>query len=565
MNRSMMMLTAGILLIAVARPAPAEMHVWAVGGSQRVLRADAPGTAQTIDVAAARNEWRGFQIMLRSDQPVPGITLQPGAFSASGKPVAEVRLYRQHQLQLTQPSTRNKDFKPGWYPDPLIPCDNPLTGKPLRGGALVAQPFDLPANETHGFWIDLHVLPGAPAGEYKTNFVLTAPGEKAVTIPANLKVWDFALPAVPAMQSSFGSPAERMHAYYAQLVKEGKAKPVTNWDAVETQCAQLLAEHRINATPPTDLLLPVRQADGTFQVPDAKLKELARFIDRYHVNVLEVSKSFIINGIKDPVAEREKLAARLKPFDLAAQKLNRPNLAFCIYLLDEPNDPEAYAYIRLWGKAIRDARSAVKVMVTEQTDPDKPGLGDLHGAVDIWCPLFPLFDPQGAAKRQALGETIWAYTALCQRNPTPWWQIDYPLLNYRVPSWIAWRYRIRGLLYWGGMSYWRQTPDPWNDPWTYGHKKTPEAKDLVYNGEGTLVYPGRVVGFDGIAPSLRLKALRDGIQDYDYLAILEQRGLAAEADKIVQPLAESWFKWNPDPAAYDRARAQLAELIVRNK
>ena len=106
------------------------------------------------------------------------------------------------------------------------------------------------------------------------------------------------------------------------------------------------------------------------------------------------------------------------------------------------------------------------------------------------------------------------------------------------------------------MSYWQQTTDPWTDAWTYGRP------DGVYNGEGTIVYPARDVGYDGIAPSLRLKALRDSIEDYEYMAILEGKGLADEARKVVEPWAESWFKWQPDPAEYEKARAKLAEMIV---
>jgi hypothetical protein len=70
------------------------------------------------------------------------------------------------------------------------------------------------------------------------------------------------------------------------------------------------------------------------------------------------------------------------------------------------------------------------------------------------------------------------------------------------------------------------------------------------------------VGYEGIAPSLRLKALRDAIQDYDYLAILEELGLADAAEKLTRPLATSWFEWNSHPAAYETARRKLAELIV---
>ena len=213
-----------------------------------------------------------------------------------------------------------------------------------------------------------------------------------------------------------------------------------------------------------------------------------------------------------------------------------------------------------WGRAVREAKSIVKVLVVEQTKTQNPACGDLYGAVDIWCPLFSLHDPETAGQRQALGETVWCYTALCQRDRTPWWHIDFPLLHYRVPAWMAWRYRIRGILYWGGMSFWQQVDDPWTDPKTLDRRAG--RKDPLYNGEGTIVYPGRPAGYDGIAPSLRLKALRDSIQDYEYLALLERAGRQAEAEKIVLPLAGSFFQWTPEPGAYDRARAALAEQIL---
>ena len=56
--------------------------------------------------------------------------------------------------------------------------------------------------------------------------------------------------------------------------------------------------------------------------------------------------------------------------------------------------------------------------------------------------------------------------------------------------------------------------------------------------------------------------MRDGIQDYEYMAILERLGKASEAEKVVLSLAESWFKWESEPAAFHKARARLAELIV---
>ena len=542
--------------------AGADWRAWTLTATRRVLREEPPGAEKNVSISAARNEWESFQILIRCDAAVKGITIQPADLKGPDGAVlhaANARLYRQHQLKLTAGTHRNDRFKPGWYPDPLIPFEHPMTGESLPAARFAAVPFDLPAEQTHGFWVDIYVPPNSAPGRYRGAYRVVPESGQPVDIPVTLTVWDFTLPRVSTLKTALGSPAARMRGYYAQRAREGKEKEPSDYAAVEAQCAEMLTRHRVNATPPA--LTPVARPDGSYRIAPDQISRLREFIDRYHVNAIAVPRPTGI--VKDPDSQRDKLDAWLKSWSDAAAKLNRPHVTFYIYLKDEPNDEEAYRFVQKWGRAIRRAESVVKVMVVEQTWTQKGNSGadsqwgQLHGAVDIWCPLFCLFRPQSAAARQALGETIWTYTALCQgKTPSPWWHIDYPLLNYRAPAWISWRYKIRGLLYWGGMSYWRQAEDPWTDPWTYGRQK------LVYNGEGTLVYPACAVGYDGIVPSLRLKALRDSIEDYEYMAILERAGLADDAMKVVMPLANSWFDWQKDPDAYNKARTNLAEMIV---
>jgi len=551
-----------LALLAPMASAGAEWRVWAIKDTRRVLREEPAGSGTAVNLAAARNECRSFQILMRSAAPIEGVNIEPGDLIGPGGsvlPAAKARLFRQHQLELTTGSYRNDAFQPGWYPDPLIPFRHPLSNEPLHGARLVAVPFTLPANQTHGFGVDIYVPGGTRPGKYQGSYRVTAADSTSVTIPVTLVVWNFDLPPVATLQTAFGSPAERMRAYYQRRAKEGKEQAPTDWAAIDAQCAQMLCEHRINASP-LGSLAPVAQGDGTFRIPREQIDALRQFVDRYHVNA--VCTAHPRSVVKDPEREPQKLRAWLAAWDRAAAELGRPQLLLYTYLKDEPNEEEAYRYVQQWGRAIRQSHGVVKVLVVEQTLTQNPAWGDLYGAVDIWCPLFCLHDQPTAAPRQALGETIWTYTALCQgKQPSPWWQIDFPLLNYRVPTWIAWVYGMRGLLYWGGMSHWNQVDDPWTDPKTFDRRKA-GRKDPLYNGEGTLVYPARTVGYEGLAPSLRLKALRDAVEDYEYLAILQRRGLAAEAERIVRPLATSFFQWNPDPAAYETAREKLAELIL---
>jgi hypothetical protein len=546
--------------------AAADWRVGTVADTRRVLREETGvfDAKPAVAISAARNEWESFQVLIRSTSPVRGVTMVPADLvgpDGSHLPASAARIYRQHQLEITKASPRNKDFKPGWYPDALIPSRHPLTRAPLTGARFSAAPFDLPSNQTHGFLIDLHIPADARPGNYHGVYRVKGAGKDGIEIPITLTVWDFVLPATPTLQTAFGSPAERMRAYYRRRASKGLDQGPANWDALEEQCAQLMSEHYINATP-ARLPRPVAQPDGSFQVPPEQVTALREFIDRYHLNAIQLPHPDSV--VKDPEGERHRLRAWLTAWDRAIEATGRPSVVFYFYLLDEPNDQAAYEYVRTWGRAIREAGTRVKVLVVEQPQTQDSKWGVLHGVVDIWCPLFCLFEPEPAAQRQALGETVWTYTALCQgATMTPWWQTDFPLLHYRVPSWIAWRYRIRGLLYWGGMSYWNDVADPWIDPGTYHPEKSRGGP--IYNGEGSLVCPARAVGYEGIVPSLRLKALRDSIEDYEYLCIMERLGQADGAMKEVVPLAGSWTHWATDPAAFEKARTRLAEAIVNAK
>ena len=564
MMRSASLLFAVVLLAAMVERMPAECRVWTVTETARGLRDVPAADGGSVKIAAAGNEWESFQILFRADAAVGGVGLEAGDLKGPGGatiPGSGARLYRQHQFELAVPTYRNDEFTPGWYPDGLIPFRHPESGEPLGEARLRAVPFDLPANQTHGFWVDVFVPADAAPGEYTGSYRVTAAGKELATVPVSLTVWDFDLPRVSAMATALGSPAARIRGYYAKRAKAGKEQKPSDYSVIDLQCAELLSRHRINATPPPGSLSPVGQPDGSFVIPSEKLDAVRAFVDRYHVNALQLPHPRGV--VKDPEKDTAKLRAWLAAWDGAAAELDRPGVVFFVYLKDEPNDEEAYKYVQSWGRAIRSAESVVKVMVVEQTWTSNEKWGDLHGAVDIWCPLFSLFKPESAAKRQALGETLWTYTALCQLEKTPWWHTDFPLLNYRVPAWIAWRYRIRGLLYWGGMAYWNDVEDPWTEPGTLDRRdRNPK---LMYNGEGSLLYPARAVGYEGIAPSMRLKALRDSIEDYEYFAILERSGQEAGAQKVVTELAESSFKWEPNPMAYEAARARLAEMILSAK
>jgi hypothetical protein len=307
----------------------AEWRLWTVTDTRHVLRSELPGDGLAVRIAAARNEWVSFQVLLRSDMPIPGVRVEAGDLRGPRDtvlPSSQVRLYRQHQLRIEQGTHRNEAFQPDWYPDPLIPCWGIGGASPT----LQAMPFDLPAHETHGFWIDLHVPAQVPAGEYRGIFRVTCAGEggKAHEIPVVLTVWDFTLPPTPTLVTAFGSPADRMRSHYRQRADSGKEPQPADWQAVERQCAELLSEHGLNATPPAETLRPVARPDGSFRIPSEQVRALRQFVDRYNVNALQIPHPSSV--IKDPQTQSETLRAWLAAFDVAYRELDRPHVVFFI-------------------------------------------------------------------------------------------------------------------------------------------------------------------------------------------------------------------------------------------
>ena len=92
------------------------------------------------------------------------------------------------------------------------------------------------------------------------------------------------------------------------------------------------------------------------------------------------------------------------------------------------------------------------------------------------------------------------------------------------------------------------------------------------NGNGLLIYsPGIVPNVEGACPSIRLKTMRNGVQEYEYMRLLsELDGNDDRVDKIVnsiikQPFGENSIEnldvWSFDAEQWDQKRAQLGELI----
>jgi hypothetical protein len=83
--------------------------------------------------------------------------------------------------------------------------------------------------------------------------------------------------------------------------------------------------------------------------------------------------------------------------------------------------------------------------------------------------------------------------------------------------------------------------------------------------------PGYVPGVNEICPSIRLKNMRDGVEEYEYMQLVARLdGNRKRADEIVNSIVFNPYgkaaignlnAWNHNPQAWDEARLKMGRMI----
>ncbi len=578
---------AGCLWLALTNsPAagsePPAVQLTALHSMERIRQHEAPFGRETVEIAAARNEVESFQVVVAAPQNHLRVTaVEITDFTGpDGRQIGreQATLYRQEYVRVRMPTPR-AELPPGLYPDPLVPLINPITGEPIEprtqrrerwGEPLVTSgydmygvPFEVFAGQNQPLWVDVRVPADAVAGQYQAVVRVRAAGQPVAEIPVSLTVWDFTLPELPTHRTHFGSFGNIVRWFD---VPRGSAE----FQEIELRYCQALADHRI--TPPIPRhLLPAVQADGSLQITPDQHAALTQYLADLRVADFQIPRAPFArlphsttgpDYKKIDPEEREKAIRYYRDYDQYLKENGWDQRAY-IYLWDEPNLPENYEQVRVLGELVREASPDLKRLVVEQTYPHDPDWPDMDPAVDIWCPLWAFINRETLQEKLDQGDEVWSYTALVQRAPRyhprydevrdqdpPYWHIDRPLLVYRIPTWINHQYGITGLLYWSTVT---TVIDPWFNP-AFSHPRH-------YNGGGFLLYPGTPCGIDGPVASMRLKNLRDGLEDYEYLVLLEERVGVEAARAAVDQIAPNWRGFSRDPEEILAVRREIARQI----
>lgn len=447
-----------------------------------------------VNITAAKNEYESFQVVvLPMDSNVDNVTISVTDLVLEGNSdyrisSDNIKNYEVRYVQTTKQLYPTEYV--GWWPDPLFETNT----------------IGLDTNNcSEAIWFTVYVPTGLYSGRY-SGIISLVSGVYEKQISLSVDVRNFILPKYSSYRTAFGVGGSDSYRFS-------------------------LLEHRISPKNIGDAKIILKN-DNSIELDFTDIRSrIIQFLEKglnaftfgpywgWHQDTQSFTVypegSNVSVGYPLEVLSQEFDAFMVEYFSQWADFLREEGLIgmeHC-YIYDEPSGGE-YDKVRHLLANVKAADSDLSPIV-----PGIPRIGnqpDEFSDLGVMCPLLPAIDTSIAAYQSGRGQESWWYVCLAPKPPYPNLFIDMPSTNYRLIPWMSWKYDVTGLLYWA-TTFWSQT-NPWNDPETY----------TTTYGDGCLFYPPLVS--DEVIPSIRLEVLRDGIEDYDYLAILRECVDNAQSD-----------------------------------
>jgi hypothetical protein len=534
----------GALLLAPAAWAAPTVY----GESAMVkVRPSAPPRAEAgVELVAARNEFVSFQVVVHGGES--GARDVGALFEGLNGPTSiggnQTTLYRAGYLNITRSSGKLGETGP--WPDPLIPDVDELTGERRQ-----AFPFDVPAGEARALWADVLVPENAPPGIYQGTVQVSGQGF-TTDVPVRLRVVDATLPSTSSLASAF--LISSMQTCTAHTGRSDCGGLRQRMDLI-ARYERMALEHRLTLS---NAFVPPQGNDwSTFD------GEYAPFLEGTADTRLKGARmtSAQFTGKREP--------ARLAAFTEHMRARGWLERAYD-YTGDEPPYGLSFAEAVNRARTVRQAAPGLRTLLTTHiAAAEQHGLDEL---IDVMTPVVNHLDgtksPFIGSQRDRYeaylrrpNKQLWVYQSCMshgcsfgtnapenqQDSGWPSYMVDRSAAKNRAMQWVAFAERASGELYY-------QTTEAlttaWKDVFRYNG-----------NGDGTLFYPGTAAAIGGTTPipvaSIRLKHIRQGMQDYEWLKLVSDAGDPDFAHAVARELIPAAHKVGDDGEAFESARLRL--------
>ena len=463
----------------------------------------------------------------------------------------------------------------GDWPDPLYP---------IAPGSSV----NFPANVNQPLWFTVQVPRSAAPGVYNATVTLGS-----ATIPVELEVWNFALSQEIHLPGEWGFGWSNVVETYKGTI--GGSVQTCYWDLVDALYEDL-ADHRL--TPkgvgwPAGLNYPggvEYDCNGNLQ-PDAwgawDFHTLAQqYLSGGDLDNGTGFPSFLIKGPSSnwpPNSRPSSFCSQSRGTDppgnsgyntkwfqywtsvsnYLGSTADYANKGY-YHIVNEPQTFVDYDIVAYLAQQTKAAAPNVRILVSEQIEPSIYNNTTYPGAkIDVWMPTISTYEPEKSHDRQLNhNEEVWWYFLYGDRPPLPNPTVmDRSGLEARITPWLAWLERVEGLVYYSTTDW---TPNPWGQPWLNDG-----------NGDGFMFYPPKdsTIAFNAcnaqsnrLVPSIRWELLREGMEDYEYLWLLNegdpQVGLSNQADTLAGQFIDSRTRFSRVPSDLYNTRASIAAQLT---
>ena len=480
-------------------------------------------TAPALYISAASAESEAVQLVLTPQQALKKFRAHASDLhSDSGAAIAasQIDLMRVDYVSITHP-TDEIGVADQW-PDPL---------------PILPPSSDIAAGYNQPLWIRVAIPDGTPAGIYRGSIELNADTYHA-SVPLVVEVYGFALPSRMSCSTALGFSFDEVVRYH-NLQTESQKRQVLDL------YFKSFASHHISPYEPAPLD-PLRVSwDGLepqilWQAWDRAVeKALTTYgFNSFRLRLLGLGGGSFqsrrepqLNGFGENTPQYERaLGNYLSAIEKHLEAKGWLEEAF-VYWFDEPRQ-EDYEFVNNGFAKLKRHAPQLRRMLTEQVEQE------LLGGPTIWCPVTPNFSRIDAAVRKSANESFWWYVCTIPKSPYAGLFIDHAGIELRTWLWQTWQNGIDGILIWQS-NYWHSEAayvetrqNPYADPmsWMSSISAPIGSKRPWGNGDGRLIYPPLAsVAAQRTSPiiagpvaSQRWEMLRDGIEDYEYFAILRR-------------------------------------------
>ncbi|RLB75674.1 MAG: hypothetical protein DRH24_19235 [Deltaproteobacteria bacterium] len=447
-----------------------------------------------IEIDAAGNEREAFQLVLKPRAKSATVTINFSDLKGRNKISREnITCNPVAYVDVPQKSIFCPFGRPGLNPDPL-PWREIIEAKP---------------DVNNPVWITVRVPKGCPSGKYAGTVRIR--GDIKLDIPLELRVRNFSIPEQPTIHAEAhfrlggrskaldDRPAEEILEDWFRNAREHRVEDNRNWiehlprDWVRVSNGRLIIDFKS-----FDAALDVALQRGVrfFYVPNLNLRGVR---SRERVSL----RRWL--GLQPFSPEFERLYAEY--CKRIGEHLKRRKLLdrAIFYPWDEPAPHEEETYIRIC-KLIKSGCPEARIFVYGSRLPNPKFYGLVSGwGCNLRHPFADIF-ARRLTERAKLGEIIGGYG-------NDRYRIDYPMAYHRLWGWTLKKYGMVHMGWWA-VNVWGA--EPWKDGLPRRRRGISVAP-----GSGFFLYPPRGETRK-LANSIRWEAIADGMEDYEYLTILEQ-------------------------------------------